>query len=67
MQVQTPFPKVLSSLEGKEVFFVCATLRPETMYGQTNCWIQVDGVYGAYALKNGQVVICTERAARSNI
>ena len=66
MQVQTPFPKALSSLEGKEVFFICATLRPETMYGQTNCWIKTDGKYGAFELKNGQVVVCTKRAARSN-
>eukprot|EP01080_Neovahlkampfia_damariscottae_P009492 gene9492-1698_t len=65
MKVQTPFPKALASLEGKDVFFVCATLRPETMYGQTNCWIKSDGKYGAFALKNGEVVVCTERAARN--
>lgn len=29
-------------LQGKDVYFVAATLRPETMYGQTNCWISPD-------------------------
>ena len=31
-----------SQLDKKQVFFVAATLRPETMYGQTNCWISPD-------------------------
>lgn len=30
-----------------EVFFMAATLRPETMYGQTNCWVLPDGEYVA--------------------
>jgi leucyl-tRNA synthetase len=30
-----------------EVFFMAATLRPETMYGQTNCWVLPDGDYVA--------------------
>ncbi|KAL3127962.1 hypothetical protein CHM_5g610 [Cryptosporidium hominis] len=30
---------------GRDVFLVCATLRPETMYGQTNCWILPTGEY----------------------
>jgi hypothetical protein len=32
----------LSSLSGREVFLVAATLRPETMYGQTNCFVRPD-------------------------
>ena len=31
-----------SALTGKNVFLMAATLRPETMYGQTNCWVQPD-------------------------
>lgn len=27
-------------LSGKDVYLLAATLRPETMYGQTNCWIR---------------------------
>ena len=30
------------------MFLMAATLRPETMYGQTNCWVLPDGQYGAY-------------------
>ena len=50
--------------EGK-VFFAAATLRPETMYGQTNCWILPDGDYGAYELANGEVFVMGEHAARN--
>ncbi|XP_055388671.1 LOW QUALITY PROTEIN: leucine--tRNA ligase-like [Condylostylus longicornis] len=37
-----------SELKGKDVFLVAATLRPETMYGQTNCFILPDGEYGLF-------------------
>ncbi len=53
----------LAPLAGKKVFLAAATLRPETMYGQTNCWILPDGDYGAYELANGEVVVMCERAA----
>lgn len=33
---------MFSALTGKQVFLMAATLRPETMYGQTNCWVQPD-------------------------
>lgn len=49
------------------MFLVAATLRPETMYGQTNCWVQPEDKvkYIAYELKNGDVFISTERAAKN--
>lgn len=53
------------SLSGKPVYLVAATLRPETMYGQTNCWAHPDINYIAYNLKNDEVFISTERAARN--
>lgn len=53
----------LKELKGKDVFLAAATLRPETMYGQTNCWILPDGEYGAYELKSGEVFVMAERAA----
>ena len=31
-----------TALDNRNVYFVAATLRPETMYGQTNCWISPD-------------------------
>ena len=37
LEVIAPFPEDLSALAGRAVFLVAATLRPETMYGQTNC------------------------------
>lgn len=49
-----------------EIFLVAATLRPETMYGQTNCWLHPDIKYIAFeTVKNGEVWICTRRAARN--
>ncbi|KAK8791036.1 hypothetical protein WA158_005667 [Blastocystis sp. Blastoise] len=55
----------LSALEGKKVYLVAATLRPETMYGQTNCYILPSGEYGCYEMKNGEVYVCSERSARN--
>jgi leucyl-tRNA synthetase len=42
---------------------MAATLRPETMYGQTNCWALPDGQYGAFKGLNGDVYIMSERSA----
>eukprot|EP00953_Heterococcus_sp_UTEX-ZZ885_P004973 3160-Heterococcus_DN1.PRE.8 len=47
-----------------QVFLAPATLRPETMYGQTNCFVLPEGVYGAYSWANGDVLIVSERGAR---
>ncbi|KAI9292380.1 leucine-tRNA ligase [Neoconidiobolus thromboides FSU 785] len=52
-------------LAGKKIFLVAATLRPETMYGQTNCFVGVNLKYGAYEFKDDEVYIITERAARN--
>lgn len=48
-----------------EIFLVAATLRPETMYGQTNCWLRPDMKYIAYRVTSGDVFISTTRAARN--
>ncbi|GAX85489.1 hypothetical protein CEUSTIGMA_g12905.t1 [Chlamydomonas eustigma] len=54
----------LSELEGHgKVFLMAATLRPETMYGQTNCWVLPEGKYGAYKGLNDEIYVLTERAA----
>jgi leucyl-tRNA synthetase len=51
---------------GKAVYFVAATLRPETMYGQTNCYLLPEGEYGAFDVGNGkEVFICSERSAKN--
>lgn len=44
---------------------MAATLRPETMYGQTNCWVRPDMKYIAFELANNEVFVCTMRAARN--
>jgi len=65
-------PEALKSLEGKTVVMLAATLRPETMYGQTNCWVlphEKDGsevYYGVYQTHvDNEVAIVSEHAARN--
>jgi len=53
--------KNLMSLH-KKIFLVAATLRPETMYGQTNCYILPKGEYGFYEMANGEIYISSEHA-----
>ena len=65
IKIQEPYPKSLESLAQRPVFLVAATLRPETMYGQTNCYVLPTGVYGAFAMKNDEVFICSERSMRN--
>ena len=50
-------------LATKPVYFVAATLRPETMYGQTNCWISPEITYIAVETVNNEIYVCTRRAA----
>ncbi|KAH3839433.1 leucine--tRNA ligase, cytoplasmic-like [Dreissena polymorpha] len=63
LRVLKPYPPKLKALEKTEVFLVAATLRPETMYGQTNCWVQPEIKYVACAQASGEVFISTRRAA----
>jgi leucyl-tRNA synthetase len=57
-------PECLAAWEGKPVFLIAATLRPETMYGQTNCFIKADGEYGLYEMANGDFFVMSDRAAK---
>lgn len=52
-------------MKGKHIFLVAATLRPETMFGQTNCWVRPDMKYIAFETVSGDVFICTQRSARN--
>ena len=70
MKALDPLPPVLSKLDKKcPVFLVAATLRPETMYGQTNCWIRPDMKYIAFQVytkdNKPEIYVCTKRAARN--
>jgi len=49
----------------KGVYLAAATLRPETMYGQTNCWLHPDIRYVAFETRLHGVLISTRRAARN--
>jgi len=66
MKVAAPLPEKLSSLEGKDIYLIAATLRPETMYGQTNCWVHPDLPYIAFeSSKENEILISTRRAAKN--
>uniref|UniRef100_A0A8D0NB56 Leucine--tRNA ligase, cytoplasmic n=1 Tax=Sus scrofa TaxID=9823 RepID=A0A8D0NB56_PIG len=65
LKVLEPYPCKLSGLKGKNVFLVAATLRPETMFGQTNCWVHPEIKYIGFETVNGDIFICTPRAARN--
>jgi len=48
------------------VYLVPATLRPETMYGQTNCFVLPEGEYGAYKIDaTNEIFVMSARAARN--
>jgi leucyl-tRNA synthetase len=51
--------------EGADVFFVPATLRPETMYGQTCCFIGPKIRYGVFKVSEKEYYVITDRAARN--
>jgi leucyl-tRNA synthetase len=51
------FPESLKEFADKKVFLLAATLRPETMYGQTNCFVLPDGQYGVYEMATGEYFI----------
>lgn len=47
LELRGALADLTSKAPDSEVFFMAATLRPETMYGQTNCWVLPDGDYVA--------------------
>mmetsp|Transcript_12777 Transcript_12777/g.23966 ORF Transcript_12777/g.23966 Transcript_12777/m.23966 type:complete len:1099 (+) Transcript_12777:104-3400(+) len=56
---------LLERFGDKGIYLVPATLRPETMYGQTNCFVLPEGEYGAYYIDaTDEVFIMSERSAR---
>ena len=55
-----------SAGQNQKVYMVPATLRPETMYGQTNCFVLPTGEYGAYVVDaTNEVFIMSARSARN--
>ncbi|PSR80064.1 hypothetical protein BD289DRAFT_77163 [Coniella lustricola] len=51
--------------EGANIFFVPATLRPETMYGQTACYVGPKLTYGIYQASENDYYVIGDRAARN--
>ncbi|PHH80421.1 hypothetical protein CDD80_1625 [Ophiocordyceps camponoti-rufipedis] len=63
-------PKAAEAIKGKipdgaDVFLVAATLRPETMYGQTCCFVGPKISYGVFKAGEKAYYLVTERAARN--
>ncbi|TDL26973.1 leucyl-tRNA synthetase [Rickenella mellea] len=56
---------LIDKVGGRKIFLVAATLRPETMYGQTNCFVGTAIKYGVFAGKDNEAYVCTYRAARN--
>lgn len=52
-----------NQVDNAKVYLLAATLRPETMVGQTNCWVLPTGRYGAYYINKDEVIIVSEHAA----
>ena len=49
--------------EGANVYFVPATLRPETMYGQTCCFVGPKINYAVFKVSENEFYVVTKRAA----
>jgi len=47
------------------LFIVCGTLRPETMYGQTNTFVLPEGDYIIVEMVDGEKWVCGHEAARN--
>ncbi|KAK0634361.1 hypothetical protein B0T17DRAFT_611386 [Bombardia bombarda] len=63
-------PKAAEALKGKipedaSVYLVPATLRPETMYGQTCCFVGPALKYGVFKASEKEYFIITERGAKN--
>jgi leucyl-tRNA synthetase len=55
----------MAAVKDKKIVLVAATLRPETMYGQTNCFVLPEGTYGAYRMASGEIFVTSEHAAEN--
>lgn len=48
-----------------DIFMIPATLRPETMYGQTNLFVAPDILYGVFRVSETVFYLATNRSARN--
>lgn len=68
LQIKELSPRAAELFRGKvpghsRIFFVAATLRPETVYGQTCCFVGPSVDYGLYKVSEDEFYIVTDRAA----
>lgn len=68
LKVKEWSPEAAKTIEGKlpkdaNVYFVPATLRPETMYGQTCCFVGPKINYGVFKMSENEYYVITKRAA----
>ena len=68
LKVKQWAPKAVEMIKGKlpegaNVYFVPATLRPETMYGQTCCFVGPKIIYGVFKVSENEYYVVTKRAA----
>ncbi|KAK2801946.1 cytosolic leucyl tRNA synthetase [Onygenales sp. PD_10] len=68
LKVKEWAPTIQELVKGKieddaKVYFVPATLRPETMYGQTCCFLGPKITYGIYKVSDKEYYVVTKRAA----
>ncbi|KAF6749592.1 leucine-tRNA ligase [Ephemerocybe angulata] len=56
---------ISNKVGNRKVYLVAATLRPETMYGQTNCFVGTGIKYGVFAANDQEAYVVTLRAARN--
>ena len=68
LRVKEWSPKAVELIKGKlpadaNVYFVPATLRPETMYGQTCCFVGPKINYGIFRVSENEYYFITKRAA----
>ncbi|KAF5297292.1 hypothetical protein FQA39_LY12131 [Lamprigera yunnana] len=65
IKILEPYSEKLNAFGKKSIYLVAATLRPETMYGQTNCWVRPDMKYVAFENTSNEIFIATARSARN--
>jgi leucyl-tRNA synthetase len=68
LKVKEWAPEAAKKVDGKlpkgaNVYFVPATLRPETMYGQTCCFVGPKISYGVFKVSENEYYVVTKRAA----
>ncbi|KAF5325592.1 hypothetical protein D9611_000840 [Ephemerocybe angulata] len=56
---------ISNKVGNRKIYLVAATLRPETMYGQTNCFVGTGIKYGVFAANDQEAYVVTLRAARN--